>query len=422
MKITGIIAEYNPFHNGHLYHLKKTKEVTAARGVICIMNGNFMQRGTPAMVDKWVRAEMALKCGVDLVLELPLVYGIRSAEYFASGALKLLANTEVADSFVFGSESGKLEPLSRIASILADEPDYFRKRLEHHLKSGQPFPAAREHALIDHLTRENGNPPGKEILQTLKQPNNILGIEYIKNIKKDSLSIKPITIKRKGGDYHDRKTEGRISSATSIRNKFYSSGGNIEEIKKFIPEPSREILTEKVARSYLPLRRKHLGTMILSRLRSMKVEELREYSELKNGLENRLHRLALSCGNLQELLDKTKTRAYTWTRIQRSLLHILFQLKEDDFSRIGANGPRYFRILGFNKTGREILKLIKENASLPLVTRPANFIEKVNPDTTECLLAQLSLDILATDIYTLLYQKSQLREGRQDFYRQVVRI
>lgn len=422
MKITGIITEYNPFHNGHLYHLKKTKDNTGGQGTLCIMNGNFMQRGAPAMIDKWSRAEMAIKNGVDLILELPLFYGIRSAEYFASGALNLLEKTGCVDSFVFGSESGNLGPLSQIANILVQEPDYYRQRLHHYLQTGKPFPGARQRALIEYLTRENGSQPGKEIHHALKKPNNILGIEYLKTIRRDSLSLKPVTIKRKGGEYHEKKTGGRISSATAIRKKFYSSQGNTGKIERYIPDICQEIITEKVKNGFLPLRKEYLGIMILSQVRKMGTKELQKYAELRNGLENRLLRYAQNCGSLTELLNKTKTRAFTWTRIQRNLLHILFRLREKDFIRLDKAGPQYFRVLGFNKTGRKILNQIKKSSDLPLITQPADFLQEVEPYTEDPLRAQLSLDIMATDLYSLLYRDEKCRTGRQDFYRPVIKI
>ena len=419
MKISGIITEYNPYHNGHLYHLKKTKEITGAKAVICVLNGNFMQRGTPAITNKWTRTRMALNCGVDLVLELPLIYGIRSAEYFATGALTLLEKTGVVDSFVFGSESGELKPLSFAADILSKEPKYFQKRLQHYLNQGQSFPGARQKALLDTVKKQNTQISTQKINQAVQKPNNILGIEYLKALKNHNLSLKPITIKRIGSDYHEKNIKGEISSATSIRKIIYEKN-NISIIKNLLPKKCYELLNRDMKKGLIPIKKEKLGTMILTKLRTISKKELKKFAELKNGLDNRIYKFALKCGNFKELIEKIQTRSFTNTRIQRNLLHILFDIREKDFNTLDEYGPLYLRVLGFNNTGKKLLSKIKNKSSLPIITCPTDYLKNIKTRDPDPLIKQISYDILATDIYSLLYKKSKKRKARGDFYHQII--
>ena len=198
MKITGIITEYNPFHNGHLYHLNTAKKVTNCHGIVCIMSGNFVQRGEPAIIDKWKRTEMALLNGVDLVIELPTFYAVSSAEFFAKGAVDILNNIGVVDNIFFGSECGDINLLYKIAEVLTKEPKEFKLKIKENLKSGVTYAKAREKTLIDILDNEDLN-------EILSNSNNILGIEYIKAIIKSNSSITPLTMKREGSKYNDKK-------------------------------------------------------------------------------------------------------------------------------------------------------------------------------------------------------------------------
>lgn len=236
MKVTGIIAEYNPFHNGHKYHIEKAKELTGADYVIVVMSGNFTQRGIPAFTDKYTRTRMALSCGADLVLELPLYYAAGSAEYFATGAVSLLDRLGVVDSLCFGSECGNIDALMHVASVLYNEPDSYKKLLQDALKSGQNYPAARHNALLQYLSMQpserdavNGNAIDCDTVacaaitdvtdyeQILSSPNNILGIEYCKALLKLNSSITPYTIRREGGGYNDDTLSAVNSSALAIR-------------------------------------------------------------------------------------------------------------------------------------------------------------------------------------------------------------
>ncbi|NTV90828.1 MAG: nucleotidyltransferase family protein, partial [Clostridiales bacterium] len=225
MSVLGIIAEYNPFHNGHLYHLRKSRLLTGARYVVCVMSGNFIQRGGPAIADKWSRAEMALSCGADLVIELPAVYAMSSAEYFAGGGVSLLNSLGIVDFLSFGSECGNLDEMKTLAEILSSEPAEYKAFLKDALDTGISYPAARESALMKYLSRTSCNGFPDEALKLagiIKSPNNILGIEYLKAIMRTGSVIKPVTVGRTGSAYNSEELQGTMSSATAIRKSLQS--------------------------------------------------------------------------------------------------------------------------------------------------------------------------------------------------------
>ncbi len=421
MNVLGIITEYNPFHYGHLYHLKKSREVSKADLVICIMNGNFVQRGEPAVVNKWARTRMALECGVDLVIELPLVYGIRSAEYFAHGAIQLCNATGLINKIVFGSEIGEIEPLKKIAFILSNENEYFQKRLIIYLNKGYSFPKAREKALIDYLSTNNSTSIEKEeICRVITEPNNILGIEYIKALYKTNSPIIPYTIKREGSSYHSRETSGQILSATAIRDIINKQG--IDSVKEFIPIQSWENLQQEFSKGRAPLQKELLGLMILAKLRNMNQKKLISYAEIDNGLENRIAQAAYKVGTFNELVNQIKTKAFTWTRIQRNLLHILFNLQEKDFRELDKQGPAYLRILGINKKGENLLSYLSTNSTLPVVINPSNFLSEVDTANHEPVIKSLSYDIIASNLFSLFYPDINQRKGQTDFTMPLIKI
>ena len=415
MKLLGIITEYNPFHNGHLYHLKKSKEKVAADGIICIMNGNFVQRGLPALLDKWSRTRMAIENGVDLVIELPLIYGIRSAEYFALGAIQLLSATRLVDSLVFGSESGEIDYLLTIAGVLSQESPYFQQQIKKYLTKGLSFPRARESALIDML-RVDSNYRAKEILKIkdiIGEPNNILGIEYIKAILQTATSIKPVTIKRSSKNYHQKELSGKYASATAIREKIAQD--QLRQVKAYLPPSSWKILYEAAKQGKIVTGNSNLGIMVLARLRQMKTEEVKAYHEIDHGLENRISKAARYAGDLSQLITQIKSKAVTWTRVQRNLLHILFGLTAKEFKQMTGHGIQYLRILGFNKKGEKILAELSKRASVPIIVQPADFLNEIELNHPDPLIKSLSYDLLASDLYTLCYPELSARKGHLDF-------
>lgn len=416
MNTVGIITEYNPFHYGHLYHLQKSKEICNSDTVICIMNGNFVQRGEAALLDKWIRTKMALANGVDMVIELPVVYGIRSAEYFAYGAISILEGSGLIDHLVFGSESGDIIPLKETAKLLTNEERYFKTRLQSHLSNGLSFPRARENAVKEYLYLNPDKTSCKidDLLQIIAEPNNILGIEYLKALKEIKSKISPHTIKRTGSSYHSKELENHISSATAIREKIYQNG--LESVNNYIPEQTYYILKREIYdHNKIPLNNKYLGMMLLSSIRQLNTIQLKEFSELNNGLENRIYNQAHISGDLNKFIESIKTKAFTRTRIQRNLLHIFFNINEKDFRLIDKRGPQYIRVLGIKKEREDLLSKLNKKSPLKVIINPAKYLKEINTNSNDPLIKSLSFDILATDIYSLLYKNPAFRQGHKDF-------
>lgn len=384
MNITGIITEYNPFHLGHELHLKKSKELTNCDGVICVMSGNFVQRGLPALTDKWTRTKMALEAGVDLVVELPTVYATSSAEFFSFGAVSLLDSLNVVDNLCFGSESGNIDLIKKLSEIIVNEPTDFKEYLKNFLKEGLPFPKARSLALIKYLNENEHNIPLENIESILNSSNNILAIEYCKSLYKLNSNIRPFTIKRLGADYNkDELSKNEIASASAIRKSIYSS--NIDEILEFMPEYTYRLL-KNASFSNLNKMFELIRYSILSNPSIFK-----NIPEASEGIDNKIIQNIGRANSLDELINLCKSKRYSYTRLNRILCHVLLSIDEDVLA-LRKTSPNYLRILGFNKKGREIIKEIKKNSDIILV----NKLSKTKPDP------MLNLDIKATNIYSLL--------------------
>lgn len=386
MNITGIITEYNPFHNGHLYHLTEAKKNTNCDAVICIMSGNFVQRGGPAIVDKWQRTEMALNNGVDLVIELPTYYAVSSAEFFAKGAVSILNNLGVVNNLFFGSECGDVNKLTTIAKTLADEDSKLKYIIKENLAKGETFAKAREKALISYLNNEDLN-------EILTSSNNILGIEYIKSIIRMNSNIKPFTLKREGSNYNDKILSNSFSSATSIR-ELLKQKASIESLKDSIPKESYEVLNNLYDNSYPFVFDEDMFKFIKYKLQTNCINFNNLY-EIIEGLENKLLKEISSSNSYEEFILNIKSKRYTYSKISRILTHIYIGLDSDSFLNIDDTNNLYARVLGFNKKGREILSLIKRNSSIPLITKIPRFSD--NP--------LLKLDIQATAAYSILNNK-----------------
>ena len=242
-KVLGIIAEYNPFHNGHLYHLEQSKKETGSTYTVAIMSGNFTQRGNTSIIDKWSKAESALYCGIDLVLELPVLYSISSAENFADGAIKILDSLKVVDYLSFGAETNDIKILQQIAEVLYAEPRKYKTLLSHELKKGLSFPKARENALMMYLNDI------RRFTNVISAPNNILGIEYLKALLKYKSNIKPISIHRSSVGYNDLVYTDNIASSTAIRNIMKNNGFDI--LRNLLPEPSYSILIKNIKQGHV---------------------------------------------------------------------------------------------------------------------------------------------------------------------------
>ncbi len=407
-KVLGIIAEYNPFHNGHLLHLTKSKEETGAKYSICIMSGNFVQRGNTSIVNKWVKTEMALKSGIDLVLELPTVYSISSAENFAEGAIKLLNSLKIVDTVSFGSENSDIDILNRISGILYEEPKPYVEFLNQELKKGLSFPKARENAILLYLN-------DKKYSNILNQPNNTLAIEYLKALKKYKSHIIPIAIKREKAFYNSNCIVDEYASATAIRNMIVNSQFN--DIRKVMPRLAYDLLMQEIENNQYVIDISKFEKEILYSIRRLSTADLKKFPEVNEGLENTIKNAANSCNTLAELINIIKSKRYTQTRIQRILLYILLNITKKDMY-ISRKTVPYARILGYSPKGKELIsEIYNANPKITLITSVKNFFDSSNNKTYKHMLSK---DILATNIYTLAYKNDSV--ANLDYTKKIVTI
>ena len=431
MKILGIITEYNPFHNGHLYHLFKAKEITGADYVVAVMSGNFLQRGEPAIINKWARTKMALNAGVDLIIELPFVFSTQDANGFAFGAIKLLDSLQIIDYLCFGCETDNLDTLYSISNFLLIEPQKYKELIVRNSKNGCEFPRVRAQALceyhrilgIDGL--EKISP--LELSKLLKYPNNILALEYIKHLINLKSKIKPIAIKRMGASYHQKNIKGKISSATSIRNEILNSLSYPktdlfvlnDKIKSTLPQSGLIVLEKELKEGRGPITLESYRQFILATLRKMSLEDISRIQGVIEGLENRIKKASLKSFTVEQLINSIKTRRYTRTKIQRIILHLMTSLSKKDVKIFNRCGLLYARILGFSKKGKTLLRTIKKSSTTPLISKLSNFLRQTiseeNNNTRNRLIKMLDYDILATDIYVLGNKKAEDRMARLDF-------
>lgn len=386
MNITGIITEYNPFHNGHLYHLNEAKSSTKSDGIICIMSGNFVQRGGPAIIDKWKRTEMALNNGVDLVIELPTYYAVSSAEFFAKGSISILNSLGVVNNIFFGSESGDVEKLTKIAKVLTNEDEKFRNILKENLTLGLTFAKAREKSLVEYFKDD-------EITSLLSSSNNILGIEYIKALLRLNSNIEAKTLKREGSSYNDKSLSSSFSSATSIRETLRSNS-SLSQLINSMPSSSYKIFKELQDDNYPFIFDEDMYSYIKYKIQTNCINFNNLY-EITEGLDNKIIKEISSSNSYNDLVLKIKSKRYTFSKISRILTHIFIGLDLFNTNELKEENNLYARVLGFNKTGREMLPLIKSNSSIPLITKLPRFND--NP--------LLELDIQATKAYSILNNK-----------------
>lgn len=398
--VLGIIAEYNPFHNGHLYHLKESKKATGAEYTVAIISGNFTQRGSTSIIDKWKKTEMALQNGVDLIIELPVLYSISSSENFAEGSIKILNSLGIIDFLSFGSETSDIKILNNFANILYDEPKEYKKILSNYLDTGLSFPKARENALLEYIKNfEDVNTNFDNYKNILSSPNNILGIEYLKALKKYKSSIKPVCIKRSIADYNssDISINTSIASATAIRELIKNK--NFNTIKTVIPEKSYSILADCINSGCIIPDLNCFEKEIIYVLRKMSIKEIANLPDVSEGLEFLIKKAVNSCNTLTELLNTIKSKRYTITRLQRILLYALLDISKKDMKLSKEVDSPYIRVLGFNDNGKKLIsKIMDKNPNQPLITSVKKFVDN-NSNTS--LQTMLNKDIFATNIYSL---------------------
>jgi len=387
MKVNGIIAEYNPFHNGHLYHLQDAKKRTGADYTIVAMSGNFMQRGTPALLDKYRRAKMALNNGADLVLELPVFYSVSSAEYFATGAVALLDKLGVVDNLCFGSECGNINILQQIADIFLDEPAEFSALLKQYVKEGASYPMARSMALTQF------RPELCDYRDVLMFANNILGIEYLKALKKRGSKMTPITTTRRVSDYHDRMMGVHQSSALALRQAIYDHQ-DLSVLAEQMPASAFEILEKAITNSE-PIRLNDFSAALHYKLLMDFDKGYTEYLDVSQDLSDRIRNHLYDFTDFRSFCDLLKTKDMTYTRISRCLMHILLDIKDSDmYMYLESDCIKYARVLGFRKDSQELLTQIKANASIPILTKLADSRNVLNDFAFEMLQKELRISAI----------------------------
>ena len=384
MKVTGIIAEYNPFHNGHRYHIEQARKATGADYIVVMMSGDFTQRGTPACFDKFTRAKMALQNGADLVLELPVCYAASSAETFAEGGVSLLNKTGIIDYLCFGAETAlSAQHFLKTAAFFANEPAEYKTKLKEYLKEGHSFPTARN----------------------LASPNNLLGLEYCKALLKKSSDITPVPITRSGAGYHDTTISTKeFASATAIRKELLSSlpkGNPISEKLALAVPPS--VAEQFQTKPFLYMTEEDFYPLLYYRLL---YEDIAPdyFLDFSKELTDRLKKAQLP-PSYEALVDYLKTKQYTRTRIERALLHVLLQITTKDFQSFRENETGYLRILGFRKDASPLLRALQNNSALPVITKLSDAKKQLSSDA----YAMLSHDIRAARLYNAqVYHKYQV--------------
>lgn len=425
MKVVGVIAEYNPFHNGHRYQLEQLKKETGADYVIIAMSGNFLQRGVPALCDKYARTKMALSCGADLVLEIPALWATASAEYFAKGGVSVLKNTGLLTHLGFGAETDDLEGLKELASILKNEPQYYKDELADALREGMSFPAARKKALKAMLYVTGSEMSEERVNDLLDSPNNILAIEYLKTLPD---YITPVLIPRKGSGYHDTEIDTPFPSASAIRSVLFrkdtlSEGVNFTDtidveqlLSESMPEESYKILKDIISEGAL-LDTEDISEILGYRLLSLSKYGYADYGDCTTDFSNKIlnHLKDYTC--FDAFCQSLKSKDLTYTRICRNLLHILLDIRNEDYDNGSACGyVPYLRMLGFRKESADLLSEIKEKAHVPLISKVADADSLLTPECYEVFEKDLSVSA----IYHQLLTTRKGQPAKNDFTSQIV--
>lgn len=412
-KILGIIAEYNPFHSGHLYQINKAKTLCAADYVVVIMSGHFTQRGEAAVYDPYVRTEMALRAGVDAVYEMPAAFSTASAADFAFYAVKFLTLLNV-DYISFGVEDATLDELENLADILLNESEGFKNLIKEKLSKGYTYPLARKDAFLNEL-KNFKNFDETRIKSLLSTPNNILGLEYVYTIKKIGSHLRPVLIKRKGSDYHDKDISyGKCHySATAIR-KYLSLHSDLKELESSLTQSSIEIIKKSK-----PLFADDFRGSISRKLYDLLYNDvdLSIYSDISPNLSDRIYKLNKNYSSYEGMVASIKSKDYTFTRISRALCHILLNIKKSDTS-IYKNNIKYSKLLGFRRSSRNLLKLIKTRSQLINITKPAD-AKDILRDEKETYKLFMS-EVYASYIYNSVYYDKYKTELKNSYSREIV--
>lgn len=385
----GIITEYNPFHNGHKLHIEKSKEKTNSKYCIVVMSGNFSQRGEPTIFDKYLRTKMALLNGADIVLELPLIFATASAELFSLGAIDILDKTGIVTNICFGSEEGNLEKFLEVSNILSNETLEFKQLLYKFLDSGLSFPKARLNALKKTLNKS---------LDFLNEPNNILSIEYLKAINKLNSKIVPKTIKREKAHFKSNNINGNIASATAIRQAFFKN--NIDSIKNVMPNNCFKLI-ENISQNNIPIIDNYTNILKYI-LKVSNIENIKQIADVTEGIENKIMD-NINVYSITELINNIKSKRYTYTKLQRTILHIILNITKNEQQYLKENLNPYIRVLGFKKSSSHLLKELTINAKVPVIINLKNAKKQLDKNA----MYYLNKEIMSTDIYYLSKNKNE---------------
>lgn len=383
MRVLGIITEHNPFHNGHAYHIEKAKETCGCDAVVAVMSGHFVQRGEPALYDKWSRARLALLGGADLVLELPAVFATSSAEYFAFGAIDILNATGIVDTVCFGSESGDIRAFDQVMDILTEKHTELEGHLRPLLETGMAWPAAYSKAQRDLLATMG--------LESLHGPNNHLGLEYIRSARRIGTRFDMATITRIGSGYHDSEVTSGFASATALRRMIAEhSGGLCSHMPTSVFEAFKDL-------HYKPVFPESLFPYLIQTFTMKPLSALRLIHDMEPGLPERILQAGLCATSYTEFMAAVQTKRFTTSRLRRIMLKALLDIRASDVGRCGQLRPTYIRPLAFNENGRSILSRMKDTSRLPVLTR-LNRLKDLGLEKDYLL----DKDIMATKLYSLL--------------------
>lgn len=408
MKTIGIIAEYNPFHNGHAYQIKRAKELTGADYCVIVMSGNFVQRGTAAITDKYRRAKMALENGADLVCELPVLYATASAEIFAHAGVTMLDGMGCVDTICFGAETPDLDALSRLAGILSEEPASYQKILQQHLKNGVSFPTARSMALAEYTQNDSA-------AALLAEPNNILAVEYLKALRRRNSRITPLLIPRTSSHYHDTELTGNFSSATAVRQALLQEEMP-ENIAANVPPSCYPVLKELQEENQL-MDPEDFSRMLVYELLCKTAPELACYGDCSLELANRILRLIPQYTSFRQFCGLCKSRDITYTRVSRVLTHILLGLTTELYT-LGRELDfiPYIRVLGFRESAAPLFTRLKETCDLPLITR----VSKDSAELSNPAQRLFERDVFATELYDQVLSMKSTHQRCSEYSRQPV--
>lgn len=389
-KAVGIIAEYNPFHNGHAYQIEQSKEKTNADFAVVLMSGDFVQRGTPAIFSKHERARMALLGGADVVLELPGLYATGSAEFFARGGVQIFDALNCMDFLSFGSESGDISACIQAATVLLEEPPLYRRALKEALRQGASFPAARKTALkvydLESSLSMNGD--------FLDTPNNILGIEYCKALLAQKSPIRPITIERKGGSYHSTELDTLFPSASAIRNALKKQSArqtdSFSAFSKAQPKPVWDYM-ESLLSSGTLMDENDFSLLLKYQLMQHTAETLCQFADLSPDLCRRIYKQLNSFQSFSQFVLQLKTKELTYTRICRGLLHALLGITQ----KMQTQEPSYVRLLGFRKDHSAFLRTMQKKSRIPIITKAADYQKQLSPSAASAF----EKDLFLSDLY-----------------------